>query len=159
MPRMKRNFIIQDRHSRIKRLWQFVFTGWGLVCVAALVAGALTTRQLLWTPISAINMSDITTNQFRMTNGEFFGTDENGEPFDIRADIARQEYDSPDMIYLEKITGNVVRIMDGRKIRDNISGDAGQYDRAKRTITLTGNVRVDSSNGDKIRTNELVIKL
>ena len=97
----KRNFIIVTRHKRLKRWWQFFFTGWGLVMIAALVAGSLFTKQLLWTPISAINMTDIVTNQFKMTNASFVGTDKNGEPFKIRAKNGYQEYNNPDIIFLE----------------------------------------------------------
>ncbi|MBQ2005873.1 MAG: LPS export ABC transporter periplasmic protein LptC [Alphaproteobacteria bacterium] len=42
---------------------------------------------------------------------------------------------------------------------DNITANRGQYNRTKKTITLTGNVNVDSSNGDRLRTDELVIRL
>lgn len=155
----KRNFIIFIKHRRLKRLWQFFFTGWGLVMVAALIAGSLFTRQLLWTPISAINMTDIVSNQFKMSNASFSGTDTNGEPFEIHAASGRQEYDKPNIILLDKVSGTTTRISDGKKIKDDITADKGQYDRTARTITLTKNVRVDSSNGDKIRTDELVIKL
>ena len=34
-----------------------------------------------------------------------------------------------------------------------------EYNKTKKIITLTGNVRVDSSNGDKVRTDDLVIRL
>lgn len=159
MRKTNRNFIIFDRHRRWKRLWQFFFTGWGLVMVAALVAGTLFTKQLLWTPISAINMKEIVTNQFKMSNASFAGTDKNGEPFKIRAAIARQEYDNPDIIYIEKVNGTFVRITDNKKITDNVISDTGQYNRGTQTITLFGNVRVDSDNGDKILTDELVIQL
>ena len=155
----KRNFIIFTKHRRLKRLWQFFFTGWGLVMVAALIAGSLFTRQLLWTPISAINMTDIVSNQFKMSNASFSGTDKNGEPFRIHARSGRQEYDRPNVILLEYVSGTTTRISNGQKITDNITADAGEYDRVNKTITLTNNVHVDSSNGDKIRTDELVIKL
>lgn len=155
----RRNFIIFTKHRRLKRLWQFFFTGWGLVMVAALIAGSLFTRQLLWTPISAINMTDIVSNQFKMSHASFSGTDKNGEPFEIYADSGRQEYDKPDIILLDKVSGTTTRITDGKKITDHITANTGSYDRSKKTITLTDNVRVNSSNGDKIRTDELVIKL
>lgn len=155
----KRNFIIVTRHKRLKRWWQFFFTGWGLVMIAALVAGSLFTKQLLWTPISAINMTDIVTNQFKMTNASFVGTDKNGEPFKIRAKNGYQEYNNPDIIFLESISGMTRRTSNGQKITDNITANTGQYNRTKKTITLNGNVRIDSSNGDKLRTDELVIKL
>lgn len=127
--------------------------------IAALVAGALFTKQLLWTPISAINMTDIVSKQFKMSGASFVGIDKNGEPFKIRAKTGYQEYDNPDIVYLDVVSGRVSRISDGKKITDDISANAGQYHRTNRTITLIGDVRVDSSNGDKIRTDELVIKL
>lgn len=155
----KRNFIIFKKHRRLTRLWQFFFTGWGLVMVAALIAGSLFTRQILWTPISAINMTDIVSNQFKMSNASFSGTDKNGEPFEIHAVSGRQEYDHPNIILLDNVSGVTTRITDGEKITDNITAKTGKYDRVNKTITLIDNVRVDSSNGDKLRTDELVIKL
>ncbi len=157
--RDKRNFIIFTKHKRLKRLWQFFFTGWGLVMVAALIAGSLFTRQLLWTPISAINMTDIVSNQFKMSNASFAGTDTNGKPFKIHAASGRQEYDKPDIIFLDTVSGTINRESNGQQITDNIVANTGQYNRRTKTITLSGNVRVDSSNGDKVRTQELVIKL
>ncbi len=127
--------------------------------VVALVAGALFTKQLLWTPISVINMTDIVTNQFKMSGAAFVGTDKNGEPFKLRAKTGYQEYDKPDFVFMDSVSGTISRVMAGTKVVDNISADRGQYNRKKKTITLLGNVRVDSSNGDKLRTDELVIKL
>lgn len=127
--------------------------------IAALVAGSLFTKQILWTPISAINMTDIVSKQFKMSGASFVGTDKNGSPFQIRAKTGYQEYDTPDIIFLDTVSGKITRIANGEKITDNISANRGQYNRKKKTITLTNNVRVDSSNGDKVRTAELVIKL
>ncbi|HNY25383.1 MAG TPA: LPS export ABC transporter periplasmic protein LptC [Alphaproteobacteria bacterium] len=155
----KRSFIIFDKQRRLKRWWQFFFTGWGLVMITALVAGTLFTRQLLWTPISAINMKEIVNNQFQMTNAAFAGTDKNGNPFKINAAVARQEYTNPDVLYIEKISGTVVRISDNKKITDKINANTGKYNSKDNTVTLIGNVRVDSDNGDKILTDELVIQL
>ncbi len=159
MQKSKRNFIIFTKHQRLKRLWQFFFTGWGLVMVAALIAGSLFTKQLLWTPISAINMTDIVSNQFKMSDADFAGQDQNGEPFKIKAKNARQKYDEPDIIYLETVSGKVNRKSDGNTITDDISADTAEYNKKDKTITLIGNVKIFSSNGDKVFTKELVIKL
>ncbi len=159
MHKDKRNFIIFTKHRRLKRLWQFFFTGWGLVMVAALVAGSLFTKQILWTPISAINMTDIVSNQFKMSGASFVGTDKNGEPFKLRAKTGYQEYDNPDVIFMDTVSGTLRRTTNEVKVTDNITANRGQYNRRKKTITLSGNVRVDSSNGDKLRTDELVIRL
>lgn len=159
MQQDKRNFIIFSKHKRLKRLWQFFFTGWGLVMVAALVAGSLFTKQILWTPISAINMTEIVSNQFRMSGASFVGTDKDGNPFKLQAKNGYQEYDKPDIIYMDSVSGSLDRTVNNKRITDNISAKLGQFNRTKKTIKLIGDVRVDSSNGDKVRTNELVIKL
>ena len=128
--------------------------------VASLVAGSIFTKQLLWTPIEAINMNDIVTKQFKMSGAAFVGTDKNGQPFKINAKIGYQEYENPDIIFMETVSGTITRDnKDTNKITGNITANTGQYNRAQKTITLIGNVHVDSSNGDKIRTKELVIKL
>ncbi|MCL2537921.1 MAG: hypothetical protein FWE52_00345 [Alphaproteobacteria bacterium] len=155
----RRQLIISGQHRRLQRLWQFMFTGWGLVLVAALVAGAVLKNNLLWTPITAVNMSDVTRNQFKITNPTFAGTDKNGHPFSIHAREAHQEFDSPDKIFMAVVRATTVRFENSKKITDNIRADKGVYDRAQNTMLLSGNVSVDSSNGDKIRTREMVIRL
>lgn len=124
-----------------------------------MVAGSLFTKQLLWTPITAVNMTDIVSNQFKMSGASFAGTDTNGEPFKLRAASGRQEYGKPDIIFLESVSGTIVRRTSGERITDNIRANRGRYDRRAQTVTLSGNVRIDSSNGDKILTDELVVKL
>lgn len=159
MQQNHRNFIIISKHKRLTRLWQFFFTGWGLVMVAVLVAASLLTKQILWTPIRAINMRDIVTNQFKMTNASFVGTDKDGNPFDIHAQSGRKEYNKADLIFLEKPYGKITRTQNNQKITDNVRALRGQFNTKTKELTLYGNVRVDSSNGDKILTDEMVIQL
>ena len=154
-----RNFIIFTKHRRLKRLWQFFFTGWGLVMIVALIAGTLFSQQLLWTPISAINMTDIVSNQFKMSGASFAGTDQNGEPFKLRAATGRQEYDNPDTIFLTTVSGTTTRIQDGKKVIYDFTARNGEYNRKDKNIRLTGDVHVNISTGDKILTDEMVIKL
>lgn len=106
-------------------------------------------------------MADVMQNQLKMTNPSFAGIDENGNPFSVHADEAHQEYTSPNIIFLTNIIAKMVHIDDEthEKINDNIWADNGEYDKVKRIITLRGNVRMDSSDGNKIRTKEMVIKL
>lgn len=127
--------------------------------LVALIAGSLFTRELLWTPISAINMTDIVTNQFKMSNASFAGTDQNGEPFRLHAATGRQEYDNPDIIYMDTVSGNAIRIQDGERVKYDFVANTGEYNRKKKNIRLIGNVKIYISNGDKIFTDEMVIKL
>ena len=154
-----RNSIIISKHKRLMRLWQFFFTGWGLVMVIVLVTAPLFTKQILWTPITAINMKDMVSNQFRMTNASFVGTDKNNNPFKIHAQSGYQKYNNPDIVFLEKPSGTIVRSTDQGKITDNVSANRGQFNHREKVLTLFENVRVDSSNGDKFLTEKLVVKL
>lgn len=159
MTQDNRTFIIFKKHRRFTRLWQFLFTGWGLVMVAALAAGAVFTKQLIWTPISAISMVDIASNQFKMTNANFAGIDHQGQPFSIHAKIGRQEYSRPDIIFMESVNGTTIRIVDGKHITDKIRANSAEFNQSNRDLRLIGNVHIDSSNGDKAQTQEMVIKL
>jgi hypothetical protein len=157
----RRNFLISNRHKRLQRLWQFFFAGWGLIITVALVAGALLNNAMLWTPITDLLMSDIVENQFRMTDPSFAGTDQNGNPFSIRANVAYQEYGDNERVFLEMVNASIMRADDktGKMTNDKIRADNGVYDKSSAKITLTGNIAIDSDTGDKIRTNEMVIKL
>ena len=127
--------------------------------LVALIAGSLFTQELLWTPISAINMTDIVTNQFKMSNASFAGTDKNGEPFRLRAKTGRQEYDKPDIIYMDQVSGNATRIQDGQRLKYDFVANTGEYNQKQKNIRLIGNVKIYISNGDQIFTDEMVIKL
>ena len=154
-----RNFIIISKHKRLTRLWQFFFTGWGLVMVAVLVAASLFTKQILWTPITAINMKDVVSNQFKMTNASFVGTDKDNNLFKINAVSGYQEYSKPDTVFLEKPSGVITRSTEKGKVTDKITATKGQFNHKTKVLTLQGNVRVNSSNGDKFLTEEMVLQL
>ena len=154
-----RNFIIISKHKRLMRLWQFFFTGWGMVMIVVLIAASLFTKQILWTPITAINMRDIVSNQFKMTNANFTGTDKNNNPYKIHAVSGHKKYNNSDIIFLEKPSGTITRSTDKGPRTDNISAKSGQFNPKEKVLTLIGNVRVDSSNGDKVLTDKMVLRL
>ena len=104
-------------------------------------------------------MRDIVTNQFKMTNASFVGTDKDGNPFKINAVSGRKEYDKQDVIFLEKPNGTITRKTDKGTVTDKISATRGQFNLKTKQVSLRGNVRIDSSNGDKALTDEMVIEL
>ena len=159
MQQSNRNLLIVSKHRRLTRLWQFFFTGWGLVMVAVLVAASLFTKQILWTPITAINMKDMVSNQFKMTNADFVGEDKDKNPFKIHAVSGRQTYAKPEIIYLEKPSGTITRTTSKGKVVQKISSKTCEYNHNTKVLTLKGHVRMDSSDGDKILTEEMVIEL
>ncbi len=94
-----------------------------------------------------------------MSNAAFIGTDKNGNPFKVNAKIGYQAYENPDIIFMETVSGTTQRKNGNETITDNITANTAQYNSKKQTITLMGDVKVNSSNGDRIRTKEMVIKL
>lgn len=104
-------------------------------------------------------MTDIVTNQFKMSNASFAGTDQNGEPFKLQAATGRQEYNNPDIIYMDTVSGNATRIQDGQRVKYDFTAHQGEYNRKQKNIRLIGDVKIFISNGDKIFTDEMVIKL
>jgi len=159
MQENRRSFFIVAKHKRLTRLWQFFFTGWGLAMIVALIAGALFTKQMLWTPISAINLTELTTNQFKMTNATFSGIDKDNNPFSVHAVTGRQEYNSPNIIFLDDVSSTITKNKNGKITTNKIKSNRAEYNREQKTITLIGQVFVDSSDGTKILTDELVIEL
>lgn len=128
--------------------------------VAALVAGTLFTKQLLWSPISAINMHDVISNQFKMSGASFAGTDKNGEPFKITAESGRQEYDKPDIIYMDNVAGYATKVgADNKKIVYNFSAKNAEFNRKTRKITLRNDVHIKSDDGNVANANEIVVKI
>ena len=94
-----------------------------------------------------------------MTNASFSGVDKDGNPFKIHAVSGHQEYGKPDVVFLEKPSGVITRKTSKGKTIDNISATNGQFNHKDNILTLIGNVRINSSNGDKILTDKMVIKL
>ena len=104
-------------------------------------------------------MRDVVTNQFKMTNASFVGTDKDGNPFRIQAKSGHKTYDKSDIIFLEQPSGTIVRTTNNKKITDKISASTGQFNLKTKELKLKRNVRVESSTGDKIITDEMVIQL
>ena len=159
MIKKNRSSIIFDKYKKLTKIWQFFFTGWGLLMVASLVAGALFTKQLAWTKISFIDINDIINNQLTVIDASFSGLDKNKEPFNIKFSKLYREHDKPDILFIENIKGSVVRFDKDKKISNKISATRGKYLIKEKRIIFSGDVKVISDNGDKLFTKELIIKL
>ncbi len=159
MKKSNRSFMVLNQHTRWKRIWRFLFTGWGLIMIGALISGAIFTKQILWTPISVINMADVVSNQFKISDAHFSGTDQNGEPFELYAVWAKQEYNEPDIVQAYEINGTFIRIDNDKKITDKIKSDWAEYNKKTKKIKFYDNVNVKSDNGDTIITDELIIQM
>lgn len=154
-----RNVIIFNKYKRLARLWQFLFTGSGLIMVATIVAGIFFTKQLVWTPLSFVDLGEIMNNQLTITEASFAGLDKNKEPFNVKIAKAYKENNNSDVLFIENIEGNVVRFNKDKKINSKITALKGKYLIKEKKLIFFGDVNVISSNGDKLFTKELIIKL
>lgn len=155
----KRDTLIFINYRKIQRLWQFVFTGFGFICVSVLIIASFFTKQLFWSPISDFNLNNLQKYKFNMSKINFVGKDNNNLNFKIIAETGHQTYKNQSVIFLENIVANKDRFEKGRLINDKIVADTAVYNLKDKTIVLQGNVNLTSTDGNKVITEELVIKL
>ena len=127
--------------------------------VATIVAGIFFTKQLVWTPLSFVDLGEIMNNQLTITEASFAGLDKNKEPFNVKIAKAYKENNNSDVLFIENIEGNVVRFNKDKKINSKITALKGKYLIKEKKLIFFGDVNVISSNGDKLFTKELIIKL
>jgi len=152
-------FFMSGRHRRRGRIWQSLFTGWGLFFTIALLASPFVFQNMTWVILDAINLDSIQQNNMSMTNPKIFGTDKRGNPFSIRAAKAQQRFDDQDTFYFTEPFAEVVRIQKDKKITDKISARQGKFLIGPQKIILSGGVSVKSSDGSGGQANEMEINL
>lgn len=135
------------------------FMGWGLVFVMILAAAPLIYRNLLWANLDIISLDNVHFDQFRITNGDFSGLDSANNPFRLRAEKIRQTFEESETIMLETVRANVIQMKEGKPVRMDIRSKMGEYSKADGILVLTDDVKVDSEDGDKIRTKKMTIQL
>ncbi|MCL2629626.1 MAG: LPS export ABC transporter periplasmic protein LptC [Alphaproteobacteria bacterium] len=155
----KRHLIISRKHSRATAVLRSVFMGWGLVFVMIMAVAPLIYRSLLWANLEVIDLSGIQFDQFRIRNGDFAGLDSRNNPFSMKAAKIWQTYDEPDIIRLQTVRANVIQNKDDKDVAMDITSDDGEYTKSTGLLVLTGNVKVDSDDGDKVRTKRMTIQL
>ena len=99
-------------------------------------------------------------NQFKMSGASLSGIDSKGEPFQITALSGRLEYERPDIIILEKISGHTTQMQNWKKNILTFSANGGEYNVKTKVLQLTGNVNIISKNdGHEMHTPELTIRI
>ena len=152
-------FFMSRRHKRTMYLWQSFFASWGLMLTTILIASSLIVKNVTWTLLDAVNIDSFQEKNMNMKNLNVKGTDQNGEPFSMGAKNAFQKFSDQDIIYFDAPTANIVNMKNGKKVNSKITANSGKLDNAKHKVTLNGNVRIKSSDGSTVNTQELEIKL
>lgn len=155
----KRHFIISSRHKRVQTLWRTFFAGWGLLFTLILIVSPFVVRNMTWSILDAVDFESVRQNNMSLSNLKLFGTDKNGEPFSVFTHAAFQRFSEPDIIHFETPVANIVRIQNGKKIRDKITADKGRFLKNRQRIVLSNNVLVESDDGTTARANQMEIDL
>jgi len=90
----------------------------------------------------------------RLEQPRFAGVTDGGDPYVVTADWALPDSAMPEEIALEKPKGELT-LRDGRAV--TATAESGLMQRSARTLTLTGNVVIQSNAGHRIETGELMI--
>jgi LPS export ABC transporter protein LptC len=152
-------FLISKRHTRLQRLWQSFFAGWGLFLTIILLASPFIFQNMTLVILDAIDMASIEQNNLSVKNLKLNGINKNGDPFSIRAQNALQKFNEPNATYFTNPIANLVRMKDGAKIHDKITAKTGKFLNDQQKIILSKNVKVDSSDGTTASANEMEIDL
>lgn len=92
----------------------------------------------------------------RLENPRFAGVTDNGEPFVVTAVSALPDGAMPDRVDLDRPSGEL-RMSDGRTL--NVTSAEGQFYRISERLVLEGTVRLVTSDGYKIETEQVDIGL
>lgn len=84
----------------------------------------------------------------KLTNPRFTGATARGEPFEVTAEWALPDGPEPETIELSKPAGEI-NLSDGRFVE--LSALSGVLEPRRNVLTLTGSVRLESSDGRSLR--------
>lgn len=90
----------------------------------------------------------------RLEQPRFAGLTDGGDPYVVTADWALPDQAMPEEIALERPRGEI-RLDDGREV--TATAATGLMRRSAQTLTLTGDVVILSTEGQRIETDELLI--
>ncbi|MEM7215475.1 MAG: LPS export ABC transporter periplasmic protein LptC [Pseudomonadota bacterium] len=133
------------RHARRVRILKFAMPVIGMFIILAIVA-ALFVRQMFLPGIDlgAINIKD---GKLVMENPSLNGVDKNKRPFQLSADRAIQDAEQPTRVELVKISATLPV---DEKVSAEISAGNGIYDAEAKTLILSEQVYVETSDGMRI---------
>lgn len=152
--RSNQEFERAHRHSRRVRFLKLALPIGGVVAIIAVVAAFFVTT---FSPAS-IDLGDtrIENGRLVMRNPKLTGTDDAARPYNLTADKAFQQADTPTRISLEGISGRLP--MSDTEFAEVRAGN-GVYDTAAETLLLGGNIMVDTDSGLAIRMREADIDI
>ena len=145
-PARKRIFAAVRRHSRVVRLLRVVLPIASVVAVTGFFLKAHFSFPVD-IDLSSARLS-VTKNAVIMEGPHLTGFDGDSREYSMSAKRAIQPLTSPQQVRLEEIEAKVTETEKGST---TIAAEVGEYDHKQRTISLLGNVIIDSAEGYRLR--------
>jgi len=133
------------RHSSRVRLLRIVLPIVGMVVIMGVIGSLLLQKMLL--PDVEIANIEVNDGKLIMENPNLNGMDENQRPYRLKADRAIQDAENPAVVELQSIVATLPMDND---ISANISAGNGVYDSDAKTLVLTKEVEVKTTDGMEI---------
>ena len=131
------------RHTQLVKFLRLALpvTG-GLMCL--IYVGALVGSESLTSAMPKVAIPRITPQDLAMQNPNYDGVMEDGGTYRVAAARARQDFDRPDMIELEAITGDLVA---KDKTATKLTAAGGVFNHKENVLELKDSIEIRSDNG------------
>ncbi len=151
--RSREAFMAAHRHSRlVRRLRWMLPVGVGALALLFGLA-ALVTSLIGGVSIGSISLQG---NQLVMERPKLTGFDSARRPYEVMADVARQDVTAGRRFQLERVDANMSFGANGRA---RVVADEGLYDGEAETFHARGNIRVTTNIGYEVRMQEARVDL
>lgn len=145
-PDRKRIFAAVRRHSRLVRTMRVVLPIASVIAITGFFLKAHFSFPVD-IDLSSARLS-VTRNAVIMEGPHLTGFDGDSREYSMSAKRAIQPLTSPQQVRLEEIEAKVTETQQGST---TIAAEAGEYDHRQRTMSLLGNVLIDSAEGYRLK--------
>lgn len=152
---------LDPKHSRLVRRMRFALPAGILAIFAVLLAWPQMDTSFEPIPIEEQNLSELNPKRNAsalnaMVEPRFESQDKKNQPYVITADVAEQDTEDENLVFLTRPTGKV-SLTGGDTV--NIDAKTGIYHQTKGFLQLKGDVVIAHSDGYTLRTQSLFINI
>lgn len=152
--RVAKEFARAQRHTSRVRVLKRTLPAAGIFAILAIVASLFLSGAEL--PSVNLGSARIEDGKLVMDAARLTGTDDSNRPYDLKAERAIQDAETPSRIALEGISAKLPM---EDTVFAHVTAGNGLYDAEAKTLSLGGVVAVDTDNGMSIRMNDADIDI
>ncbi len=142
------------RHSKIVRILRIALPAAGVLVVLAYAATAVR-ESGVGEGLSTAALQTILPENLTMNNPSYKGFGKDGSSYVLEAKTARQDFDKPNIIFLESITGTLLQ---PDKTKTVLIAKSGSFNRKSNTLDLFTSIDIASESGLKAKLKSATVK-